>query len=192
LLVFEDLHWADDALLELIDYLVVHVRDHRVVVLALARPEFLEARPTWGTGMVGHTTLPLEPLLPDEAAEVVTTLLEDAPSGVVERLVATAGGNPLFIEELAAAVTDDPSAEELPSTVRAAIAARIDALPSEARDAILHASVIGTTFWRGVVQGSGRSPTSRTRWTRWRRAGWCSAIPRARSPTTSSTRSSIR
>ena len=64
LLVFEDLHWADDALLELIDYLVTHVRDHRVVFLALARPEFLERRPNWGAGMVGHTTLPLEALTP--------------------------------------------------------------------------------------------------------------------------------
>jgi tetratricopeptide (TPR) repeat protein len=69
--------------------------------------------------------------------------------------VATAGGNPLFIEELAAAMADDPSAEELPSTVRAAIAARIDALPSDARDAILYASVVGNTFWRGVVGGVG-------------------------------------
>jgi class 3 adenylate cyclase/tetratricopeptide (TPR) repeat protein len=152
LLVFEDLHWADDALLELIDYLVAHVRNHRVVFLALARPEFLEARPSWGTGMTGHTTLPLETLLPDEATEVVAALLKDAPADTVERVVTTAGGNPLFIEELAAAMADDPSAEELPSTVRAAIAARIDALPTEARDAILHASIIGNTFWRGVVQ----------------------------------------
>jgi class 3 adenylate cyclase/tetratricopeptide (TPR) repeat protein len=158
LLVFEDLHWADDALPELIDYLVAHVRNQRVVFLALARPEFLEARPTWGTGMTGHTTLPLEPLLQDEATEVVAALLKDAPADAVERVVATAGGNPLFIEELAASVADDPSAEQLPSTVRAAIAARIDALPTEARDVILHASVIGNTFWSGVVQGIGSAP----------------------------------
>jgi hypothetical protein len=62
LLVFEDVHWADDALLDAIDYLVSHVRDSRLVVLALARPEFLEVRRTWGGGMIGHTTLPLEPL----------------------------------------------------------------------------------------------------------------------------------
>ena len=157
LLVFEDLHWADDALLELIDYLVAHVRNHRVVFLALARPEFLEARPAWGTGMTGHTTLPLEPLLPDEATEVVALLLRDASADAVERVVTPAGGNPLFIEELAAAMADDPSVVELPSTVRAAIAARIDALPSEARDVILYASVIGNTFWRDVVRGIGAS-----------------------------------
>src|SRR5262245_4298934 len=157
LLVFEDLHWANDALLELIDYMVAHVRDHRVVFLALARPEFLEERPSWGTGMTVHTTLPLEPLLPEEATEVVAALLAGASTDAVSRVVATAGGNPLFIEELAAAVADDPAAssEELPSTVRAAIAARIDALPTDARDALLHASVIGNTFWRGVVRGIG-------------------------------------
>ena len=61
LLVFEDVHWADDSLLDLVDYLVSHVRDHSVAFLALARPEFLESGPTWGAGMTGHTMLPLEP-----------------------------------------------------------------------------------------------------------------------------------
>jgi len=155
LLVFEDLHWADDALLELIDYLVTHVRDHRVVFLALARPEFLERRPTWGAGMIGHTTLPLEALTPAETTEIVAALLADAEAGAVERVVTTAGGNPLFIEALVAALEDDPGADELPATVRAAIAARVDALSPLARTALLNASVIGTTFWRGVVDGLG-------------------------------------
>ena len=155
LLVFEDLHWADDALLDLIDYLVTHVRDHRVVFLALARPEFLERRPTWGAGMIGHTTLPLEALTPGETAQVVGALLPAPDAGAVERVVATAGGNPLFIEELVAALEDDPNADDLPATVRAAIAARIDALSSLARTALLNASVIGATFWRGVVEGLG-------------------------------------
>jgi class 3 adenylate cyclase/tetratricopeptide (TPR) repeat protein len=153
LLVFEDLHWADDALLDLIDHLVAHVRDHPVVFLALARPEFVERRPTWGSGMLGHTTLPLEPLTADEAARVAGALFAGARGDAVERVVATAGGNPLFIEELVASLADDPAAEELPSTVRAAIASRIDALPPAARNALLGASVIGQTFWRGVLEG---------------------------------------
>ena len=70
-------------------------------------------------------------------------------------MVATAGGNPLFIEELVAALEDDPDADELPATVRAAIAARVDALSPVARTALLNASVIGVTFWRNVVQGLG-------------------------------------
>jgi tetratricopeptide (TPR) repeat protein len=155
LLVFEDLHWADDALLDLIDYLVAHVRDHRVVFLALARPEFLERRPTWGAGMIGHTTLPLDALTPEETARVVGALLPAPDARAVERVVATAGGNPLFIEELVAALEDDPNADELPATVRAAIAARIDALTPLPRSALLNASVIGATFWRGMVEGLG-------------------------------------
>jgi class 3 adenylate cyclase/tetratricopeptide (TPR) repeat protein len=155
LLVFEDIHWADDSLLDLIDYLVTHVRDHPVAFLALARPEFLESRPMWGAGMMGHTLLSLEPLTSGESGEVVGALLAGADLETVDRVVATAEGNPLFIEELVLALSDDPGASELPATVRAAIAARIDALPPEARTALLHASVIGGSFWRVVLDGIG-------------------------------------
>ncbi|MGH2757697.1 MAG: ATP-binding protein [Actinomycetota bacterium] len=151
LLVFDDVQWADDALLDLIDYLVGHVRDHRVAVMALARPEFLESRPTWATGVLGHISIPLNPLTADEASHVALSLLADDHRSTVEKVVATSEGNPLFIEELVASIEDDPTATELPSTVRAVIAARIDALPSDARAALLHASVIGRTFWRGVL-----------------------------------------
>jgi class 3 adenylate cyclase/tetratricopeptide (TPR) repeat protein len=155
LLVFEDIHWADDALLDLIDYLVTHVHDHRILFLALARPEFLEGRPAFGSGIAGTTTLPLEPLTPSEASDVIGSLLQSARATTIERVVATAGGNPLFIEELVASLADDPLSEELPGTVRAAISARIDALPPAGRTALLHASVIGQTFWRGVLAGMG-------------------------------------
>jgi class 3 adenylate cyclase/tetratricopeptide (TPR) repeat protein len=156
LLVFEDVHWADDPLLDLIDYLVTHVRDARLVVMALARPEFLEAGRTWGGGMIGQTTLPLEPLSEADATSVATALLPAADVSAIGRLVRTAEGNPLFLEELVASVADDVSSDELPSTVRAAIAARIDALPGDARTMLLHASVIGHSFWRGVLAGTGR------------------------------------
>jgi class 3 adenylate cyclase/tetratricopeptide (TPR) repeat protein len=155
LLVFEDVHWADDALLDAIDYLVSHVRDARMVVLALARPEFLEAGRTWGGGMVGHTTLPLEPLSGDHAKAVAAALLPEADASTIDRVVSVAEGNPLFLEELGASVADAVSGGELPSTVWAAIAGRIDALPADARAALLHASVIGQDFWRGVLEGTG-------------------------------------
>ncbi len=155
LLVFEDIHWADDALLDLIGYLVTHVQDHRILFLALARPEFLEGRPHWGAGMAGTTMLPLEPLTAAEASQVIGSLLGSAHAATVERVVATAGGNPLFIEELVASLADDPLSKELPGTVRAAISARIDALPPASRTALLHASVIGQTFWRGVLADVG-------------------------------------
>jgi len=151
LVVFEDVHWADDPLLDLIDYLVSHVRDARVVFLALARPEFLEARRMWGGGMIGQTTLPLDPLTHDEAAQVASALLPDEAAAAVERVVSAGEGNPLFLEELAASVTDEVGPEELPTTVLAAIAARIDALPPGPRAVLLHASVIGPTFWRDVL-----------------------------------------
>jgi predicted ATPase len=155
LLVFEDVHWADDALLDLIDYLVSHVRDARVVVLALARPEFLETRRTWGGGMVGQTTLPLEAISDADSKAVASAILPGTADATIERVVSVAEGNPLFLEELVASVADDVSNEELPPTVRAAIAARIDALPGPARTALLHASVIGPSFWRGVLSGIG-------------------------------------
>ncbi|MFL5736859.1 MAG: ATP-binding protein, partial [Actinomycetota bacterium] len=155
LLVFEDVHWADDALLDLVDYLVTHVHDHPVLFLALARPEFLETRASWGSGRIGQTTLPLEPLTSEESAEVVTWLASGTDTATISKVVERAEGNPLFLEELAATLADADVGGELPGTVRAAIAARIDALPSDARTALLHASVVGPVFWRGVVEGIG-------------------------------------
>ncbi len=151
LVVFEDAHWADTPLLELIDYLVSHVRDGRVVFLALARPELFETSRAWGGGMIGQTTLPLDPLTSDQAATVAAALLPEVGMTAIERVVAAGEGNPLFIEELAASVTNEAGPEELPTTVLAAIAARIDALPPDPRAVLLHASVIGLTFWRDVL-----------------------------------------
>jgi class 3 adenylate cyclase/tetratricopeptide (TPR) repeat protein len=155
LIVFEDVHWADDSLLDLVDYLISHVRDHPVAFLVLARPEFFESRPTWGTGTVGHTTLPLEPLSADEASQVAIALIRRDDPATITKVVEIAEGNPLFIEELVASIGDETDAGDLPSTVRAAIAARIDALPQAPRAALLHASVIGQSFWRRVLQGIG-------------------------------------
>jgi tetratricopeptide (TPR) repeat protein len=151
MIVFEDLHWADDALLELIDYLVAHVHDASVVFLALARPEFVERRPGWGAGLIGQTTLPLEPLTTDEAGRVAASLLGGARPEVIERVVAAAGGNPLFLEELVASI-GEAAPGELPSTIRAAVGARIDALPPDVRTLLLYASVIGRSFWQGVLE----------------------------------------
>ena len=115
LLVFEDIHWADDALLDLVDYLVTRVQDHRILFLALARPEFLEGRPNWGAGMAGTTMLPLDPLTTTEASDVIASLLATANAATVERVVATAGGNPLFIEELVASLAEDPCQRSFPA-----------------------------------------------------------------------------
>jgi class 3 adenylate cyclase/tetratricopeptide (TPR) repeat protein len=155
LVVFEDVHWADEPMVELIEYLVTHVRDARVVFLALARPEFLEDGRSWGGGMIGQTTLPIEPLTTAEATAAAATLLADASASTVERIVSVAEGNPLFLEELAASFDEERATDELPTTVLAAIAARIDALPASARSVLFHASVIGQTFWREVLEAMG-------------------------------------
>jgi class 3 adenylate cyclase/tetratricopeptide (TPR) repeat protein len=153
LVVFEDIHWAQSSELELLEYLAAHMRDTSVVLVALARPELLDIHSTWGGGLAAQTTIPLEPLTPADAVELAGHLLQTDVRRVsdVDRLVEVAEGNPLFIEELAASVVELDSDEELPVTVRAAIAARIDALPPEARTALLAAAVVGKTFWRDVL-----------------------------------------
>jgi class 3 adenylate cyclase/tetratricopeptide (TPR) repeat protein len=155
-LVFEDVHWADTSQLELLDYLTTHVRDVPVAFLALARPELLDTRPTWGAGLLSHTTIPLEPLSAEDAAAVAIATLGDAPSDTVRQMIEVAEGNPLFIEELAASVAEGAhGVTELPSTVREAIASRIDILPAEQRTVLLDASVIGKSFWRGALAAIG-------------------------------------
>jgi tetratricopeptide (TPR) repeat protein len=156
LAVFEDIHWAQPSELELLEYLARHVRETAVLLVALARPELMDTRPTWGGGLVAQTTIPLDPLTADDARELASHVLarvERTPD--VGRLVEVAEGNPLFIEELAASVVELREDEELPVTVKAAIAARIDALPANARTTLLAAAVVGKTFWREVLRSMG-------------------------------------
>ncbi|MEP7225517.1 MAG: AAA family ATPase, partial [Actinomycetota bacterium] len=157
LVVFEDIHWAQPSELELLEYLATHVRDTAAVLVALARPELLDGNPTWGGGLVAQTTIPLEPLGSADAAQLAAHLLGAAGRGSpdVARLIEVAEGNPLFLEELAASVGDVPRGDELPVTVKAAIAARIDAMPAGARSVLLAGAVVGKTFWRGALQGMG-------------------------------------
>jgi class 3 adenylate cyclase/tetratricopeptide (TPR) repeat protein len=159
LLVFEDIHWADAGQLDLIEYLAVHVRETPVVLLALARPELLDGRPAWGSRARAQTTISLDPVSEKEAATLVGHLLgEDLPPRAIGRLVEVAGGNPLFLEELTAGLLEGVDlGNELPTTVRAAIAARVDALPPEHRTVLLSASVVGKVFWRGPLRALGRT-----------------------------------
>ncbi|HEY3018404.1 MAG TPA: adenylate/guanylate cyclase domain-containing protein [Gaiellaceae bacterium] len=157
LLVFEDVHWAQPSEIELLEYLVQHLRDSPLLLVALTRPELLDAHPTWGGGLAAQTTIPLDPLeVADASALAGRIVLEATKRSVdVERLVEVAGGNPLFLEELAASVVELGESDDLPVTVREAIAARIDAMPANVRTALLSAAVVGRTFWRGVLQSVG-------------------------------------
>jgi class 3 adenylate cyclase/tetratricopeptide (TPR) repeat protein len=152
LVVFEDVHWGTPSELDLVEYLSAHVRETRAVFVALARPEFLDLRPGWG-GASPQTRIPIDPLPEELAAELAALRLPDgAGRSEVVRVVEVAEGNPLFIEELAAALAEGRAVEELPVTVWAAIAARIDSLPEDSRTALLSAAVVGRTFWQDVLQ----------------------------------------
>jgi class 3 adenylate cyclase len=157
-LVFEDLHWADEGLLDLVDMLAARLRDVPVYLLVLARPELLDARPAWGGGLPSYTALQLEPLAGPDARELATHLLMRFPRSQIEERAAlfaeTAEGNPLFIEQLAAAVTETSAALDasLPTTVRGIVAARLDALPPAERVVLLDAAVQGKVFWRGALE----------------------------------------
>ena len=154
LLVYEDIHWADGSLLDLLETFAARVRDVPVLFLALARPELLGERPGWGGGLPAYTALPLEPLGDAAGRELAEELLGrvDATLGV-DRVAETAEGNPLFIEELARCIGERQSTglDELPTSIRAIIAARLDALPSAERAALVDASVVGRVFWRGAL-----------------------------------------
>jgi class 3 adenylate cyclase/tetratricopeptide (TPR) repeat protein len=154
--VFEDIHWAQASEIALLGHLIQHLRESPVMLVATARPELLDEHPTWGAGLAAQTTIPLDPLPSEDAAALARRLLRDDTGAVdLERVVETAGGNPLFLEELTASIAELGASADLPVTVREAIAARVDALPPDARAALLSGAVVGRTFWRGVVDALG-------------------------------------
>ena len=129
-LVFEDLHFADDGLLDFVDYLAEWASGVPILVVATARPELLARRPGWGGGKANAVTLSLAALSDEETARLVHTLLERPAlsAEVQERLLVRAGGNPLYAEEFVRMLAERRSPDELPETVQGLIAARIDAL----------------------------------------------------------------
>jgi class 3 adenylate cyclase len=154
LLLFEDIHWAESSLLDLIEMLAARIRDVPVLLVALARPELLNDRPGWAGGLPAYTALPLERLTDEDSLQLTELLFErlGASDPRAAHIAETAEGNPLFIEELAASVAErSTGATELPTSVRAIIAARLDALPTEERSVLLDASVVGRVFWRGAL-----------------------------------------
>ncbi len=164
MLVFEDLHWADTGLLDLVELLGSRLRDLPVLILALARPELLDVRPGWGGGLPAYQALTLGPLTPDEAMLLAGERLSaQTAQKVADRaadLARTAAGNPLFIEQLAASLleTADAAESELPTTIRGLVAARLDALPAAERSVLLDAAVGGKVFWRGALEGAETDP----------------------------------
>jgi class 3 adenylate cyclase len=156
-LVFEDVHWAQSSEIELLEYLAQHLRDSPLLLIALARPELLDTHRSWGGGLAAQTTITLDPLEAGDAAALAARVVRESTerSFDVDRLVEVAGGNPLFLEELAASISEVGDDADLPVTVREAIAARIDGMPPDVRTALLSAAVVGRTFWRSVLQSVG-------------------------------------
>src|SRR5439155_13001351 len=136
ILVFDDLHWADDSLLDFIDHLVDWATRVPMLVVCTARPELLSRRPGWGGGKPNAATISLSPLSDDDTARLVHALLERSvlPADLQSTLIERAGGNPLYAEEFARMVDElgeDGSGLRLPESVQGIIAARLDALPIE-------------------------------------------------------------
>jgi predicted ATPase len=157
MLVFEDLHWGDESLLDLVELLAARLRDLPILVVVLARPELLDARPTWGGGLLAHSALQLRPLDARDASELAAHRLTELGFGErvgdATEVAQLADGNPLFIEQLVAALAETGATEAaLPTTIRELIAARLDALPPSERSVLLDAAVAGKVFWRGALE----------------------------------------
>src|SRR6478609_6615679 len=153
-LVFEDVHWGEEPLLEVIEHLASWVRSAPVLLLCLARPELLDARPAWGGGRLRAVTLELGALSDHEGAKLVRELAAEVDVPIdVEAVLAKTEGNPLFVEETIRALVEQPDGmqQRIPDTLQALIAARIDRLPPESRRLAQRAAVMGRVFLRGAL-----------------------------------------
>ena len=168
ILVLDDIHWGEPTFLDLVEHIADWTRDAPILLIAMARPELLEKRPTWSGGKRWVTTMQLEPLSDVESEELVASLLgrADLPAEFRAHISHAAEGNPLFVEELLGKLIDDGflvHAGEgwashgdlgqlaLPPTIQALLAARLDGLGNEERAVIERASVEGKVFHRGAV-----------------------------------------
>ena len=160
-LVFEDLQWADDGLLDFIDHILDWSRERPIYIITLARPELLDRRHDWGAGRRNFTSLVLEPLGPDLMRELLGGLVPGLPESVAERVLERAEGIPLYAVETVRMLlseglvtledgvyrpTGDLSELSVPASLHALIASRLDGLDAADRSLLQAASVIGKTF----------------------------------------------
>ena len=161
IMVFEDIHWADSALLDFIEYLVEWSRDRPIFVLTLARPELAERRPSWGAGTRNFTSIFLEPLDSDEMGSLLSDPIPGLPDDVRQRILERAEGIPFYAVETVRMLIDrgilvrengafrlEGSVEtlEVPESLQALIAARLDGLEPSERRLLQDGSVLGRTF----------------------------------------------
>ena len=171
ILVFEDLQWADAGLLDFLEYLLEWSRGHPLFVLALARPEFSDKRPSWAAGKRSFTQLYLEPLSPKTMSDLLTGLVPGLPDDLRQRILDHAEGVPLYAVETVRMLLDRgllvregntyrPTGEietlEVPETLHALVAARLDGLTSEERRLVQDGAVLGKTFTKqGLIAVTG-------------------------------------
>jgi tetratricopeptide (TPR) repeat protein len=156
-LAFEDIHWADDGMLDLIEHLGQWVRGP-LLLLCLARDELLERRASWGGGRRSATSIFLDPLSPNETRDLIASLLpreNGAPTqpDLVPMVADRAGGNPFFAEEMVRRLLEEGASDAtaLPDTVQALLAARLDSLDRFERRLVQQASVVGRIFWADAL-----------------------------------------
>ena len=165
-LIFDDLHWADDGLLDFVEYLADWASGVPLLMICTARPELLDRRPGWGGGKPNALTLSLAPLSDAETARLIGSLsghpLREAEQQGV--LVARAGGNPLYAEQFVQMLADQEAGRELPvsglavpESVQAIIGARLDLLALPEKRLLHDAAVIGNVFWPGALAALGGS-----------------------------------
>jgi class 3 adenylate cyclase/tetratricopeptide (TPR) repeat protein len=174
-LVIEDLHWADPALLEFLQQMADWSGDLPILIVGAARPELFERAPGWGGGKRNAATLSLPPLSDPETAMLISGLLDQAvlPAETQRALLERAGGNPLYAEEFVQMLTDrgllerggralripDEAPIPVPESIQAIIGARLDTLSQETKSLLQDASVLGREFWAGALAAmGGRDP----------------------------------
>jgi ABC-type oligopeptide transport system substrate-binding subunit/class 3 adenylate cyclase len=172
LILLEDLHWADDSSLDVLNHLALALVDQPLMIASAARPVLFERRPHWGEGQTFHRRLGLGPLTKRNTRRLLTEILqkvEEVPDALSELVVTGAEGNPFFVEELVKMLIEDGvivkgeerwwvepsrlSEVRVPPTLQGLLQARLDRLPTEQRNVLQQASVVGRLFWdRAVVR----------------------------------------
>ena len=150
-IVFEDVHWAEDALLDAVEQLADRRRRRSLLVVCTARPEFVDRRSGWGAG-ANTLSFALERLDDSETRHLLLGASPDLPSGHADRVVAAAEGNPLFAEHLAALIADHDPSVGLPRSIQVLLSARLEALPEPEREVVSVAAVAGREFPVAAVE----------------------------------------
>src|SRR5205814_1446281 len=145
-IVFEDLHWSSDSLLDLAEFVMQPRGEAALLMLVLARPELLDRRPNWGGGRLNHLAIALEPLPTDAIADLTRHLLDTDQPELIKLVAARSEGNPFYASELVRSYLEHGSLEKLPDTVQGTVLARLDLLPAEERRVLQLGSVFGRSF----------------------------------------------